>query len=141
MIRQVQDPLLEVWVPASGWIRPETLVDLTVEGRDIHALADSDSQVNTITPALVLQYGFPVLLLEGLIHYECLGDGIHGTKNRIKHSKALFLKKGDQRMSGSQFLYVTICSLLHLIIALHLLCCFFTFFCLFNYVQKSHEHW
>ena len=103
MIRQVQDPLLEVWVPASCWIRPETLVDLTVEGRDIHALADSGSQVNTITPALVQQYGFPVLLLEGLIHYECLGDGIHGTKNRIKHSKALFLKKVIRECPGHDF--------------------------------------
>ena len=45
------------------------LVDLTIEGRDVNALADSGSQVNTITPALVQQYGFPVLLLEDLVDY------------------------------------------------------------------------
>ena len=69
MIRWIWDPLLEVGGPASCWIGPETLVDLTVEGRDIHALADSGSQVNTITPTLVQQYGFPVLPLEDLVHY------------------------------------------------------------------------
>ena len=38
------------------------LVELTVEGRNFNALADSDSQVNTITPTLVQQYEFPVSL-------------------------------------------------------------------------------
>ena len=55
-----------------------------------------------------------------------------------------FSEKGDQRMSGSRFLYVTIRGLLRLIIALHLCMMFFTFFCLFclfNYDQKSHVHW
>ena len=51
-------------------IRPETLVDLTIEGRNVNTLADSGSQVNTITPALVQQYGFPVLPLEDLV--DCL---------------------------------------------------------------------
>ena len=51
------------------WIRPEILVELTIEGRNINALADSGSQVNTITPALVQQYGFPVLPLEDLVDY------------------------------------------------------------------------
>ena len=67
MIGWVRDPLLEVGGPASHWIGPETLVDLTLEGRDVHALVDSGSQVNMITPALVQQYGFPVLLLEDLV--------------------------------------------------------------------------
>ena len=69
MIGWVWDPWLEAGGPASHWIRPETLVDLTVEGRDIHALADSGSQVNMITPALVQQCGFPVLPLEDLVDY------------------------------------------------------------------------
>ena len=55
--------------PTSHWIRPETLVKLTIEGRNVNALADSGSQVNTITPALVQQYGFPVLHLEDLVDY------------------------------------------------------------------------
>ena len=33
MIRWIQNPLLEVGGPASHWIGPETLVDLTIEGR------------------------------------------------------------------------------------------------------------
>ena len=69
MIRQIRDQLLEVGGPASHWIRPETLVDLTIEGRNVNALADSGSQVNMITPVLVQQYGFPVLPLEDLVDY------------------------------------------------------------------------
>ena len=42
------------------------LVDLTIEGRNVNALADSGSQVNTIMPTFMQQYGFPVLLLEDL---------------------------------------------------------------------------
>ena len=32
-----------------------------MEGRNFTALVDSGSQVNTITPTLVQQYGFPIL--------------------------------------------------------------------------------
>ena len=49
--------------PAAHWIGPEMLVDLTIEGRDVNALVDSGSQVNTITPTFVWQCGFPVLPL------------------------------------------------------------------------------
>ena len=69
MIGWIQDLLLEVGGPVSHWIRPETLVDLTIEGRNINALADSGSQVNTITPTLVQQYRFLVLLLEDLVDH------------------------------------------------------------------------
>ena len=65
----IQNPLLEARGPVSHWIRPETLVDLTIEGRNVNALADSGSQVNTITPTFVQQYGFPVLLLEDLVDH------------------------------------------------------------------------
>ena len=58
MIRQVQNPLLEVGGPILHWIGPEALVDLTIEGRNVSALVDSGSQVYTITPTLVQQYGF-----------------------------------------------------------------------------------
>ena len=69
VIRRIQNPLLEVGGPTSHWIGPETLVDLTIEGRNVNGLADSGSQVNKTTPALVQQYGFPVLLLGNLVHY------------------------------------------------------------------------
>ena len=55
--------------------------------------------------------------------------------------KSTFSEKSDQRMSGSRFLYVMICSFLRSIIALHLHMMFFTFFGLFNYDQRSHVHW
>ena len=69
MTRRIWDPLLEAGGPISHWIGPETLVDLTIEGRNVNALADSASQVNRITPAFVQQYGFPVLLLEDLVNH------------------------------------------------------------------------
>ena len=69
MIGQIQNPHLKAGGPTSHWIRPEILVELTVEGRNFYALADSGSQVNTITPTLVQQYGFPVLPLEDLVDY------------------------------------------------------------------------
>ena len=62
------------------WIGPEMLVELTVEGRNFNALADSGSQVNTITPALVQQYGFPVLPLEDLVDYPLNLMGLGGKR-------------------------------------------------------------
>ena len=66
---QIQNLLMEAGGPTSHWIGPETLVELTIEGRNVNALADSGSQVNMITPALVQQYGFPALPLEDLVDY------------------------------------------------------------------------
>ena len=54
------------------------LVDLTIEGRNVNALADSGSQVNTITPAFVQQYGFPVLPLEDLVDHPLNLIGLGG---------------------------------------------------------------
>ena len=84
MIRWIWNPLLEAGGPASHWIGPETLVDLTIEGRNVNALADSGSQVNTITPALVQQYGFPVLPLLHLVDYPLNLMGLGG-----KHTSPL----------------------------------------------------
>ena len=69
MIGWVQNPLLDAGGPILLWIRPETLVELTVEGRNVNTLVNSGSKVNMITPALVCQYGFPVLPLEDLMDY------------------------------------------------------------------------
>ena len=69
VVGQSWDPLLVVEGPAAGWIGPKTLVDLTIEGRNVNALADSGSQVNTIMPALVQQCGFPVLPLVDLVDH------------------------------------------------------------------------
>ena len=43
--------------------------DAGIEGRNVNALADSGSQVNTIMPTFVQQYGFPVLPLEDLVDH------------------------------------------------------------------------
>ena len=64
---QSQNPLLVMEGPTTHWIRPETLVDLTIEGRNVNALADSGSQVNTIMPAFIWQCGFLVLPLVDLV--------------------------------------------------------------------------
>ena len=64
----------------SHWIRPETLVDLTIEGRNINAWADSGSQVNTITPTFVQQYGFRVLPLEDLVNHPLNLVGLGGKR-------------------------------------------------------------
>ena len=66
---QSQDLLLVVRGPAAHWIGPETLVDLTIEGRNVNALVNSDSQVNTITPTFVWQRGFPALPLVDLVNH------------------------------------------------------------------------
>ena len=75
----IRDPLLEAGGPISHWIRPEILVDLTIEGRNVNALADSSSQVNTIMPAFMQQYGFPVLPLEDLVDHPLNLVGLGGT--------------------------------------------------------------
>ena len=66
--------------PTAHWLGPETLVELTVEGRNFTALADSGSQVNMITPTLVQQYGFPVLPLDHLVDYQVNFMGLGGMR-------------------------------------------------------------
>ena len=69
MMGGIWDPILEAGGPTAHWIGPEMLVDLMIEGRNVNALADSGSQVNTIMPTFVQQYGFPVLPLEDLVDH------------------------------------------------------------------------
>ena len=84
VIGWIRNPQWEAGGPTSHWIRPETLVELTVEGRNFNALVDSGSQVNTFTPTLVQQYGFPVLPLEDLVDYPLNLMGLGG-----KHTSPL----------------------------------------------------
>ena len=74
----IWDPLLEMGGPAAHWIGPEMLVDLTIEGRNVNALADNGSQVNTIMPTFVQHYGFPVLPLEDLVDHPLNLIGLGG---------------------------------------------------------------
>ena len=71
------------------WIRPEMLVELTMEGKNFNDLVDSGSQMNMITPALVQQYGFPVLPLEDLVDYPLNLVGLGG-----KHTSPLGQVRG-----------------------------------------------
>ena len=80
VIGWIQNPLLDAGGSASHWIGPDTLVDLTIEGRNVNALADSGSQVNMITPTLVQQYGFPVLPLGDLVDYPLNLVGLEGKR-------------------------------------------------------------
>ena len=74
----IWDLLLKAEGPVSHCIGPETLVDLTIEGRNVNALVDSGSQVNTITPTFMQQYGFPVLPLEDLVDHPLNLAGLGG---------------------------------------------------------------
>ena len=74
----IWDPVLEVGGPTVHWIGPETLVDLMIEGRNVNALVDSGSQVNTIMPAFMQHYGFPVLPLEDLVNHPLNFIGLGG---------------------------------------------------------------
>ena len=80
----IWDPLLESGGPAALWIRLEMLVDLMIEGRNVSALVDSGSQVNTITPVFMQHYGFPVLPQEDLVDYPLNLVGLGG-----KHTSLL----------------------------------------------------
>ena len=51
------------------WVGPEMLVDVILEGYEVLALADSGSQVNTMTPEFVQEWGYPVLPLDRLVNY------------------------------------------------------------------------
>ena len=75
---QIWDPLLVAGGPAAHWIGPEMLVDLTIEGGNVNALADSASQVNIITPTFVWQCGFPVLPLVDLVDHPLNLVGLCG---------------------------------------------------------------
>ena len=44
------------------------LVDVILEGCEVSALADSGSQVNTMTPEFVQEWGYPVLPLDKLVN-------------------------------------------------------------------------
>ena len=76
---QSWDLLLVAGGPAAYWSRPEMLVDLMIEG--INALADSGSQVNTITTTFMQQCGFPVLPLVDLVDHllNLVGLGVKCT--------------------------------------------------------------
>ena len=69
---------MEAGGPVSHWIRPDTLVDLTIEGRNVNALVDSGSQVNTIMPTFMQEYGFPILPLEDLVNHPLNLIGLGG---------------------------------------------------------------
>ena len=64
--------------PMTRWVGPETLVDVMLEGCEVLALADSGSQVNTMTPELVQEQGYPVLPLDGLVNYPLDLVGLGG---------------------------------------------------------------
>ena len=64
--------------PTTRWVGPETLVDVVLEGCEASALADSGSQVNTMTPEFVQERGYPVLPLSGLVNYPLHLVGLGG---------------------------------------------------------------
>ena len=57
-------------------------MSLMVGGHEINALADSGSQVNTVTPGYMCQHKFPVLPLGDLIDHPLNLIGLGGTRMR-----------------------------------------------------------
>ena len=60
------------------WVGPETLVNMMLEGSSDLALADSGSQVNTMTPGFVKMWGYLVLLLKERVDYPLHLVGLGG---------------------------------------------------------------
>ena len=58
------------------------LLSLKIEGHEVNALADSGSQVNTVTPGYVCQHKFPILPLGDLMDYPLNLIGLGGTRTR-----------------------------------------------------------
>ena len=68
--------------PTANWLGPEAVVKLLVEGCEVNALADSGSQVNTVTPKFVTQNGWPVLPLEDLVDHLLHLVGLGGNRTQ-----------------------------------------------------------
>ena len=68
--------------PTAHWVGPMTLVGLQVEGSEADALANSGSQVNTMTAGYVHQHEFPVLPLHELVDHPLNLVGLGGTRTR-----------------------------------------------------------
>ena len=64
--------------PTTRWVGPEMLVDVMLEGCKVLALADSGSQVNTMTPEFMREQGYLVLPLDGLVNYPLHLVGLGG---------------------------------------------------------------
>ena len=71
---------LSVDGPTTNWLGPEAVVKLVVEGFEVNALADSGSQVNTMTPKFITQNRWPVLPLEDLVDHPLHLVGLGGNQ-------------------------------------------------------------
>ena len=70
------------------WIGLETLVHLWEEDKEVNSLANSASQVNTVTP-YVYCYDFPMLLLADLVDHPLNLVGLGGTQMHLLGSMIL----------------------------------------------------
>ena len=66
--------------PTAHRVGPETLVGLWVESREVDTLADSGSQVNTVTPSYVHQHELPMLPLHDLVDHPLNLVGLGSTR-------------------------------------------------------------
>ena len=64
--------------PMTRWIGPEMLVNMILERCEVSALADSGSQVNTMTLDFIQEWGYPVLPLDKLVNYSLDLVGLGG---------------------------------------------------------------
>ena len=81
--------------PTAHWAGPKTLVGLRVEGRELNALVDSGSQVNTVTPDYVHQYEFPMLPLCDLVDHPLNLIGLGGMRTHPLGFVILWVQVND----------------------------------------------
>ena len=84
--------------PTTNWLGPEAVVKLVVEGCEVNTLADSGSQVNTVTPEFVTQNGRPVLPLEDLVDHPLHLVGLGG--NRMQPLGFVILRVQVKEITG-----------------------------------------
>ena len=82
--------------PTAHWIGMEMLVDLVVEGRESKALAESGSQVNTLSHRLVHQHKLPILPLVDLVDHPLNLVGLGGWHTRLLYP--LCAGQGDHQV-------------------------------------------
>ena len=94
--------------PTAHWVGPETLVGLWVEGREVDALADSGSQVNTVMPGYVCQHEFPVLPLHDHVDHPLNLVGLGGMRTCLLGFKILRVQVNEMAGYNEDMVFLVV---------------------------------
>ena len=81
---------------------------LWVEGREINALADSGSQVTTMTPGYVHLHEFPVLPLQDLVDHTLNLIGLGGMRTRSLDFVILWVQVSEIAGYGEDVVFLVV---------------------------------